>query len=260
MAPDDLNLTVDFNDASFEDGPSEDGYIPETWASSRNSTGDNASMAVLGAGSEAAEFVFDFDDVSFDGDPDTDISIGSDMEGGSRVLRVDTSDNQGSFKFSSVSGDTHSVGTDANSFYGEVAYSGNASLGVTDAFLTNVNDSDANSGSTEKGSPVHVGAVSGATAMLSLGQTASGKVDLNFSSSTLPPQSFQVYKSVQADGSDGHFVALNMNVGVTDKNDQLTGESSIAFFLFLKMKQENGTQILKMMDGFTQVEVEILTA
>jgi hypothetical protein len=229
MAPDDLNLTVDFNDASFEDESSDDAYIPETWASNRNSTGDNASMAVLGAGSEAAEFVFEFDDVSFDDDPDTDISIGSDMEGGSRVLRVDTSDNQGSFKFSSVSGDTHSVGTDANSFYGEVAYSGNASLGVTDAFLTNVNDSDTNSGSTEKGSPVHVGAVSGATAMLSLGQTASGKVDLNFSSSTLPPQSFQVYKSVQADGSDGHFVALNMNVGVTDKNDQLTGESSIAF-------------------------------
>ena len=55
MAPDDLNLTVDFNDASFEDESSDDAYIPETWASNRNSsTGDNASMAVLGAGSEAA--------------------------------------------------------------------------------------------------------------------------------------------------------------------------------------------------------------
>ena len=60
MAPDDLNLTVDFNDASFEDESNEDAYIPETWASNRNSTGDNASMAVLGAGSEAAEFVFEF--------------------------------------------------------------------------------------------------------------------------------------------------------------------------------------------------------
>ena len=64
MAPDDLNLTVDFNDASFEDEGNEDAYIPETWASNRNSTGDNASMAVLGAGSEAAEFVFDFDPVN----------------------------------------------------------------------------------------------------------------------------------------------------------------------------------------------------
>ena len=91
MAPDDLNLTVDFNDASFEDESSDDAYIPETWASNRNSTGDNASMAVLGAGSEAAEFVFDFDDASFDNDPDSDIGIESDMEGGSRVLRVDTS-------------------------------------------------------------------------------------------------------------------------------------------------------------------------
>ena len=94
MAPDDLNLTVDFNDASFEDEGSQDPYIPETWASNRNSTGDNASMAVLGAGSEAAEFVFDFDDASFDSDPDSDIGITSDMEGGSRVLRVDTSDDQ----------------------------------------------------------------------------------------------------------------------------------------------------------------------
>ena len=116
MAPDDLNLTVDFNDASFEDESSDDAYIPETWASNRNSTGDNASMAVLGAGSEAAEFVFDFDDASFDNDPDSDIGIESDMEGGSRVLRVDTSDDQGSFKFSSIPGDTHSVGTTPDHF------------------------------------------------------------------------------------------------------------------------------------------------
>ena len=80
MAPDDLNLTVDFNDASFEDESSDDAYIPETWASNRNSTGDNASMAVLGAGSQAAEFIFDFDDASFDNDPDSDIGIESDME------------------------------------------------------------------------------------------------------------------------------------------------------------------------------------
>ena len=142
MAPDDLNLTVDFNDASFED-ESSDPYIPETWASNRDSTrdstGNNASMAVLGAGSEAAEFVFDFDDAGFDNDPDSDIGIESDMEGGSRVLRVDTSNDQGSFKFSSIPGDAHSVGSTPSSFYGNVEFSGNASLGVTDAFLANFN-------------------------------------------------------------------------------------------------------------------------
>ena len=45
--------------------------------------------------------------------------------------------------------------------------------------------------------PVHVGAVAGATAMLSLGK-ASGKVDLNFNSANaLAPQAFQVYKQIQ---------------------------------------------------------------
>jgi hypothetical protein len=234
MAPEDINLTVDFNDASFEDESSDDAYIPETWASSRNSTGDNASMAVLGAGSKAAEFVFDFDDASFDDNPDSDVGIESDMEGGSRVLRVDTADDQGSFKFSSLSSDAHSVGVTPNSFYGEVAYSGNDSLGVTDAFLESVNNAETNPGlsdgsSVEKSSPVHVGAVSGATAMLSLGQTASGKIDLNFNSATsLPPQAFQVYKSVQADGGTGHFVALNMGP-IIGKDTMSTGENSIAF-------------------------------
>ena len=161
MAPDDLNLTVDFNDASFDDEAPQDPYIPETWASNRNSTGDNASMAVLGAGSEAAEFVFDFDDASFDNDPDTDIGIESDMEGGSRVLRVDTSKDQGSFKFSSIPGDAHSVGSTPASFYGEVAYSGNATFGVTDAFLDSINNQTNpglnSDGSVAKDSPVHVG-------------------------------------------------------------------------------------------------------
>ena len=68
------------------------------------------------------------------------------MEGGSRVLRVDTSDDQGSFKFSSIPGDTHSVGTTPASFYGEVAYSGNAAFGVTDAFLDNINNPQTNPG------------------------------------------------------------------------------------------------------------------
>jgi hypothetical protein len=32
MAPDDLNLTLDFNDASFDfEDDSSDPYIPETW-------------------------------------------------------------------------------------------------------------------------------------------------------------------------------------------------------------------------------------
>ena len=66
-------------------------------------------------------------------------------------------------------------------------------------------------GSVAKDSPVHVGAVAGATAMLSLGKTASGKVDLNFNSANaLAPQAFQVYKQINADGSMGHFVALDM--------------------------------------------------
>ena len=119
MAPDDLNLTVDFNDASFQDEDTSDPYIPETWASNRNSTGDNASMAVLGAGSEAAEFVFDFDDASFDNDPDSDVSIESDMEGGSRVLRVDTSADQGTFSVSKVQGDAMPGGTTHTNFYGD---------------------------------------------------------------------------------------------------------------------------------------------
>ena len=56
--------------------------------------------------------------------------------------------------------------------------------------------------------------------MLSLGQTASGKVDLNFNSANaLAPQAFQVYKQIDADGSVGHFVALNMGGPATDKND-----------------------------------------
>ena len=37
MAPDDLNLTVDFNDASYEDDSSEGNTSPETWNSNRNS-------------------------------------------------------------------------------------------------------------------------------------------------------------------------------------------------------------------------------
>ena len=60
----------------------------------------------LGLVQQAAEFIFDFDDASFDDDPDSDIGIESDMEGGSRVLRVDTSSDQGSFKFSSIPGDS----------------------------------------------------------------------------------------------------------------------------------------------------------
>ena len=112
------------------------------------------------------------------------------------VLRVDTSNDQGSFKFSSIPGDAHSVGTTPASFYGEVAYSGNAAFGVTDAFLDSIND-QANpglnsDGSLAKDSPVHVGAVAGATAVLSLGQTASGKVDLNFNSANaMAPKLFK---------------------------------------------------------------------
>ena len=180
------------------------------------------------------EFIFNFDDVGSDSDPDTDIGIESDMEGGSRVLRVDTSSDQGSFKFSSIKGDTHSVGTTPNSFYGEVAYSGNAALGVTDAFLDNINNPATNpglnsGGSVAKDSPVHVGAVAGATAMLTLGKTANGKVDLNFNSTnTFAAQDFQVYKQIGADGSTGHFVAINMGGPATDKTDAPIGDS-IAF-------------------------------
>ena len=235
MAPNDLTFTVDFNDASFED-ENADPYIPETWMSNRDSTGNNASMAVLGAGSEAAEFVFDFDDANFDSDPDSDIGIESDMEGGSRVLRVDTSDDQGSFKFSSIPGDTHSVGTTPTSFYGNVEFSGNAALGVTDAFLANINNPLTNPGlssngtvALDKDSPVHVGAVAGATAMLTLGKTASGKADLNFNSTnTFAAQDYQVYKQIGADGSTGHFVAINMGGPAIDKTGAPIGDS-IAF-------------------------------
>ena len=171
------------------------------------------------------------------------LALTSDMEGGSRVLRVDTSDDQGSFKFSSIPGDAHSVGTTPASFYGEVAYSGNAAFGVTDAFLDNINNPQTNpglsdGGSVAKDSPVHVGAVAGATAMLSLGQTASGKVDLNFNSANaLAPQAFQVYKQINADGSSGHFVALNMGGPATDKSDVPIGNS----IAFVPVKEESGT-------------------
>ena len=126
-----------------------------------------------------------FDDASFDSDPDTDIGITSDMEGGSRVLRVDTSNDQGSFKFSSIPGDTHSVGTTPASFYGEVAYSGNAAFGVTDAFLDSINN-QANPGLNSGGSLPRTAPFTLARLRVRrqclLGKTASGKVDLNFNS------------------------------------------------------------------------------
>ena len=74
--------------------------------------------------------------------------------------------------------------------------------------------------------------------MLSLGQTASGKVDLNFNSANaLAPQAFQVYKQIDADGSVGHFVALNMGGPATDKNDVPIGNS----IAFVPVKEESGT-------------------
>ena len=71
--------------------------------------------------------------------------------------------------------------------------------------------------------------------MLSLGQTASGKVDLNFNSAAASSQAFQVYKQIAVDGSAGHFVALNMGGPVADKDNLSTGENSIAF---VPVKQE----------------------
>ena len=37
-------------------------------------------------------------------------------------------------------------------------------------------------------------------------------------------QSFQVYKQINADGSTGHFVALNMGGPAVDKSDAPIGE------------------------------------
>jgi len=213
MAPDDLNLTVDFNDATFESADASDPSAPEVWNSNRNSSGDNAaSMAVLGAGSKAAEFFFEFDDISIDSDSDSDFSILSDMEGGSRVLRVDTSADQGSFKFSNIVSDSYQNGNNGPSvIYDNVQYGGAegvAALGVTDAFLKLINNPATNpstGGSLDNDSIVHAGAVSGATALLSLGETADGKIDLSFNSSAAP-QTFQVYKAIFQDQATQTFV------------------------------------------------------
>ena len=99
MAP--LDFTVDYNDATLESAGTPS--TPEVSLSNRTTAVDVASLAVLGAGSDAVELYFEFDDIGVDNDLDSDLTILSDDSDGDRVLRVDTTDSQGSFKFSNIS-------------------------------------------------------------------------------------------------------------------------------------------------------------
>ena len=63
---------------------------PEVSLSNRTTAVDVASLAVLGAGSDAVELYFEFDDIGVDNDLDSDLTILSDDSDGDRVLRVDT--------------------------------------------------------------------------------------------------------------------------------------------------------------------------
>ena len=132
MAP--LDFTVDYNDSTLESAGTSS--TPEVSLSNRTTAVDVASLAVLGAGSDAVELYFEFDDIGVDNDLDSDLTILSDDSDGDRVLRVDTTDSQGSFKFSNIASDSFQNGTTSpNQIYGNVNYGGVAALGVTDAFL-----------------------------------------------------------------------------------------------------------------------------
>jgi hypothetical protein len=222
MAP--LDFTVDYNDATLETAGS--AATPEVSLSNRTTQVDIASLAVLGAGSDAVELYFEFDDIGTDTNSDGDLSILSDDSGGDRLLRVDTTATQGSFKFSKIDGDSFQNGaTSPDNIYDSVNYTGvagAAALGVTDAFLNTINNPATNptvAAGLESDSIVHAGAVSGATAVLSLGVANNGNLDLNSGS----PQTFQVYKAIYQDQSQGHFVTLNMG-----QSTQGSGELSIA--------------------------------
>ena len=132
MAP--LDFTVDYNDATLETAGSE--ATPEVSLSNRTTAVDVASLAVLGAGSDAVELYFEFGDIG-EGDLDGDLSILSDDSGGDRLLRVDTTATQGSFKFSKIDGDSFQNGaTSPEYIYGNVNYTGvagAAALGFTSA-------------------------------------------------------------------------------------------------------------------------------
>ena len=84
---------------------------PEVSLSNRTTAVDVASLAVLGAGSDAVELYFEFDDIGVDSDLDSDLTIFSDDSDGDRVLRVDTAADQGSFKFSNITSDSFQNGS-----------------------------------------------------------------------------------------------------------------------------------------------------
>ena len=121
MAP--LDFTVDYNDATLETAGS--AATPEVSLSNRTTSVDVASLAVLGAGSDAVELYFEFDDIGTDTNLDGDLSILSDDSGGERLLRVDTTATQGSFKFSKIDGDSFQNGaTSPDNIYDSVNYTG----------------------------------------------------------------------------------------------------------------------------------------
>ena len=197
MAP--LDFTVDYNDANLETPGS--ASTPEVSLSNRTTAVDVASLAVLGAGSDAVELYFEFDDIGVDSDLDSDLTILSNDSDPGHVLRVDTTATQGSFKFSNIPSDSFQNGaTSPDNIYDSVNYTGvagAAALGVTDAFLNAINNSTVLDGPQ---SIVHTGAVAGATAVLSLGVASNGNLDLNSGS----PETFQVYKAIYQDQSQGH--------------------------------------------------------